>query len=160
VAGEAWSAHSTGAENTAYSIAHPTEYIHTAAEDAGVWNAEDPQDLWNGAENAKTIYDPCPAGYRVPLYDSSLPMWSGSFDENWTIGKDNYRFAYGDIVFPVGGYIDCWTPDYAKTGARAHFWAASWYDASRGNCLYYREGSYYSQKFHKAKAGNVRCVAE
>ena len=37
------------------------------------------------------------------------------------------------------------------------------YDAERSNCLYYRgdkENKYYSQKFHKAKAGSVRCVAE
>ena len=159
VAGEAWTAkgeHIT----TAYSIAHPTEYAHIKEVDAGVWNVDDPKDLWNTEANGKTIYDPCPAGYRVPLYDSSLPMWKGSFGDDWTIDKDNFRFAYGDIVFPVGGYIDCWTPGYAKVGERTHIWASKWYDAERSTCLYYRDGKFYSQKFHKAKAGSVRCVAE
>jgi hypothetical protein len=76
------------------------------------------------------------------------------------VDQANYRFAYGDVVFPVGGYIDCWTPGYEKVGLRTHVWAAKWYDAERSNCMYYREGKYYSQKFHKAKAGSVRCVAE
>lgn len=57
-------------------------------------------------------------------------------------------------------FIDCWTPGYEKVGLRTHIWGAKWYDAERATCLYYREGKYYSQKFHKAKAGSVRCVAE
>ena len=162
VAGTAWTAkgeHIT----TAYSIAHPTEYAHIKEVDAGVWNVDDPKDLWNDENNKKTIYDPCPVGYRVPLYDSSLPMWKGSFGDDWVLDGEHYRFSYGDIVFPVGGYIDCWTPDYSKTGERTHIWASKWYDAERATCLYYRgdkENKYYSQKFHKAKAGSVRCVAE
>ena len=159
VSGEAWTAHGE-LITTEYSIAHPTEYAHIANVDDGVWNSEDPKDLWNTAENKKTIYDPCPAGYRVPLYDSSLPMWKGEFGEAWTIDKEHFRFAYGEITFPVGGYIDCWTPSYSKVGERTHVWAAKWYDEKRSTSMYYREGSYYSQKFHKAKAGSVRCVAE
>ena len=162
VAGEAWTAHGEHI-TTEYSIQHPTEYAHVKDVDEGVWNVDDPKDLWNTSENKKTIYDPCPAGYRVPLYDSSLPMWAGNFDnENWTIGDAN-RFSFGDIVFPIAGYIDCWTPSYAKVGERTHVWASSWYDDTRSNCMYYRgdkSNKYYSQKFHKAKAGSVRCVAE
>ena len=162
VAGTAWTAkgeHIT----TAYSIAHPTEYAHIPEVDEGVWNVDDPKDLWNDANDHKTIYDPCPVGYRVPLYDSSLPMWKGSFGDDWVLDGDHFRFSYGDIVFPIGGYIDCWTPGYEKTGARTHVWASKWYDAQRSTCMYYRgdkENKYYSQKFHKAKAGSVRCVAE
>ena len=162
VAGEAWTAH-TELVNTEYTIAHPTEYVHIPEVDDGVWNADDPQDLWNTSENGKTIYDPCPAGYRVPLYDSSLPMWAGSFGADWVIDGDNYRFSFGDVVFPVGGYIDCWTPGYEKTGVRTHVWASKWYDEKRATCMYFRgdkDEKYYSQKFHKAKAGSVRCVAE
>ena len=159
VAGTAWTAH-TQTENTEYAIAHPTEYIHVPEVDSGVWNKDDPKDLWNTEDNKKTIYDPCPAGYRVPVFDENLPMWSGSFGDGWTIDQANFRFAYGENVFPVGGYIDCWTPGYEKTGLRTHIWGTKWYDDVRSTCLYYREGKYYSQKFHKAKAGSVRCVAE
>ena len=158
VAGEAWTAHGE-LVTTEYSVAHPTEYAHIKEVDPGVWNVDDPKDLWNTEDNKKTVYDPCPPGYRVPLYDKSLPMWSGSFGSEWTLTEAN-RFSFGDIVFPVGGYIDCWSPGYSKVGERTHIWAASWYDAERATCLYYRQGAYYAQKFHKAKAGSVRCVAE
>jgi len=158
VAGEAWTAHGE-LVTTEYSVAHPTEYAHIKEVDPGVWNVDDPKDLWNTEDNKKTVYDPCPPGYRVPLYDKTLPMWSGSFGSEWTLTEAN-RFSFGDVVFPVGGYIDCWSPGYAKVGERTHIWAASWYDAERATCLYYRQGAYYAQKFHKAKAGSVRCVAE
>ena len=159
VAGTEWTSMSA-LITTDYSVAHPTLYAHIVEVDDGVWNSEDPKTLWNSSENEKTIYDPCPPGYRVPLFNDSLPMWSGSFSADWTIDKDHFRFAYGEITFPVGGYIDCWSPSYSKTGQRTHIWSANWYDNKRSTCLYYREGSYYSQKFHKAKAGSVRCVAE
>ena len=158
MAGEAWTAHGE-LVTTEYSVAHPTEYAHIKEVDPGVWNVDDPKDLWNTEDNKKTVYDPCPPGYRVPLYDNTLPMWSGSFGSEWTLTEAN-RFSFGDVVFPVGGYIDCWSPGYSKVGERTHIWAASWYDAERATCLYYRQGAYYAQKFHKAKAGSVRCVAE
>ena len=159
VAGTAWTYHKE-LITTDYSVAHPTEYASVPEVDAGVWNADDPQDLWNTADNKKTIYDPCPPGYRVPLYDKTLPMWAGS-DEGFTY--DGNRVSYGDFHFTVAGYIDCWSAGYTYANTRTHIWASSWYDAERSTCAYFRldkDPKYYAQKYHKAKAGSVRCVAE
>jgi hypothetical protein len=159
VAGTAWTYHQA-LITTAYSIEHPTEYASVPEVDAGVWNADDPQDLWADAEGKKTIYDPCPPGYHVPAYDKSLPMWAGA-DEGFTF--EGNRVSYGDFHFTVSGYLDCWSASYAYANLRTHVWANKWYDAERSNCMYFRldkDPKYYSQKFHKAKAGSVRCVAE
>ena len=159
VAGTAWTYHQA-LITTAYSIEHPTEYASVPEVDAGVWNADDPQDLWADADGNKTIYDPCPPGYRVPAYDKSQPMWAGS-DEGFTF--DGSRISYGDFHFTVAGYLDCWSASYAYSNLRTHVWANKWYDAERSNCMYFRldkDPKYYSQKFHKAKAASVRCVAE
>ena len=159
VAGTAWTYHKE-LITTDYSVAHPTEYASVPEVDAGVWNAGDPQDLWNTEDNKKTVYDPCPPGYRVPLYDKSLPMWAGT-DEGFTF--DGNRVSYGDFHFTVAGYIDCWSASYAYSNLRTHIWASKWYDAERSTCAYFRldkDPKYYSQKFHKAKAGSVRCVVE
>ena len=159
VAGTAWTYHKE-LITTDYSVAHPTEYASVPEVDAGVWNADDPQDLWNTADNKKTIYDPCPPGYRVPLYDKTLPMWAGS-DAGFTY--DGNRVSYGDFHFTVAGYIDCWSAGYTYANTRTHIWASSWYDAERSTCAYFRldkDPKYYAQKYHKAKAGSVRCVAE
>ena len=158
VAGTAWTYHQE-LITTDYSIAHPTEYASVPEVDDGVWNADDPQDLWN-ADNKKTIYDPCPPGYRVPLYDKNLPMWAGS-DEGFVF--DGNRVSYGDFHFTVAGYIDCWSAGYAYSNLRTHVWASKYYDDKRSTCMYFRldkDPKYYSQKFHKAKAGSVRCVVE
>ena len=159
VAGTAWTYHKE-LITTDYSIAHPTEYASVPEVDAGVWNADDPQDLWNTADDKKTVYDPCPPGYRVPLYDKSLPMWAGT-DEGFTF--DGNRVSYGDFHFTVAGYIDCWSAGYSYANLRTHIWASKWYDAERSTCAYFRldkDPKYYAQKYHKAKAGSVRCVAE
>ncbi|MBR0053392.1 MAG: hypothetical protein IJP73_05775 [Bacteroidales bacterium] len=159
VAGTAWTYHKE-LITTDYSVAHPTEYASVPEVDAGVWNADDPQDLWNTADDKKTVYDPCPPGYRVPLYDKSLPMWAGT-DEGFTF--DGNRVSYGDFHFTVAGYIDCWSAGYSYANLRTHIWASKWYDAERSTCAYFRldkDPKYYAQKYHKAKAGSVRCVAE
>ena len=161
VAGTNWSKHPEKI-TTEYSVAHPTEYAYVPEVDAGVWNVDDPQDLWNAGDNAKTVYDPCPPGYRVPVYDKTLPMWAGS-DEGFTFEDGGFRFKYGDFLFTVAGYLDCWGASYAYSNLRTHVWADKWYDAERSTCMYMRldkDPKYYSQKFHKAKAGSVRCVAE
>ena len=159
VAGTAWTYHKE-LISTEYSVQHPTEYASVPEVDDGVWNADDPQDLWNAEDNKKTVYDPCPPGYRVPVYDKTLPMWAGS-DEGFTF--DGNRVSYGDFLFTVAGYIDCWSASYAYSNLRTHVWASKWYDEKRSTCMYFRldkDPKYYSQKFHKAKAGSVRCVAE
>ena len=158
VAGTEWTYHKE-LISTEYSIAHPTEYASVPEVDDGVWNADDPQDLWN-AEDKKTIYDPCPPGYRVPLYDKSLPMWAGS-DEGFAF--DGNRVSYGDFHFTIAGYLDCWGASYAYSSLRTHVWASKWYDDKRSTCMYFRldkDPKYYAQKFHKAKAASVRCVVE
>ncbi len=161
VAGTEWTYHKETI-STAYSIQHPTEYASVPEVDAGVWNADDPQDLWNAGDNKKTVYDPCPPGYRVPVYDKTLPMWAGT-DEGFTFEDGGFRFKYGDFLFTVAGYLDCWGASYAYSNLRTHVWADKWYDAERSTCMYMRldkTPKYYSQKFHKAKAASVRCVAE
>lgn len=159
VAGTAWTYHKE-LISTEYSIQHPTEYASVPEVDDGVWNTEDPKDLWNTEDGKKTLYDPCPPGYRVPVYNSELPMWKGS-DEGFTF--DGNRVSYGDFHFTVAGYLDCWGASYAYSNLRTHVWASKWYDEKRATCMYFRldkDTKYYSQKFHKAKAGSVRCVAE
>lgn len=159
VAGTEWTYHKE-LISTEYSIQHPTEYASVPEVDDGVWNSEDLTDLWNSEGDKKAIYDPCPPGYRVPLRDGGEPMWTKSA-EGWTF-EDN-RFSYGDFTFTVAGYLDCWGASYAYSNLRSHIWAAKSYDTKRGGALYHRgdkDPRYYDTKFHKAKAGSVRCVAE
>lgn len=49
-----------------YAVSHPNVLLSMSSSSSGNWCENQPKDLW-GAE--KTIYDPCPEGYRVPDYD-------------------------------------------------------------------------------------------
>jgi hypothetical protein len=50
------------------SIRKPTTYFSADASFAGDWLPARQNDLWNAAGDLKSIYDPCPVGWRVALY--------------------------------------------------------------------------------------------
>ena len=56
-----------GANGLAYSISHPTEFINRGDQYDWITDGQGGLDwtLW-GEGVAKTVWDPCPAGYRVP----------------------------------------------------------------------------------------------
>lgn len=91
-----------GSEGLAYSIAHPAEFIN---EDGETVSARDwfsaggsGQDshLW-GADGVKTVWDPCPQGYRVPSeaeVNFDFNFLSDNFDEMGYI-SNNGLYSYG-----------------------------------------------------------------
>ncbi|MBQ9185112.1 MAG: hypothetical protein IJ151_04505 [Bacteroidales bacterium] len=145
----------------AQATADPTLLGHI---NNGDWlNAAD-NTLWSDDE--KTIYDPCPAGYRVPKRDSSKPFWSSNlftaagWNGNTTVGW----FTIGNPVatFPLAGYRD----DYGVSGFthvydRVLYWTSYASSAASGYGSDIRYGSSAKLKeCPKARAGYVRCVVE
>lgn len=56
-------------------------------------------DLWGGVSNTKSAYDPCPAGYRIPL--KSEETWAGLAAAQGTF-KD-YGCTFNGINYPNAG---------------------------------------------------------
>ena len=54
----------TGIQSVAYTIAHPTVQINNG--DANSWMSEAEYGTLPWRDDVKTIYDPCPVGWRVP----------------------------------------------------------------------------------------------
>ena len=143
------------------SIANPTLMGHKDNED---WLSTPDNTLWNN--EAKSIYDPCPPGYRVPALDTAQPMWSSDLSTvaGWGVDTGKYWFKMGNpaAVFPFAGYRD----DYgvgSMTHAydRAVIWAAQNENDVRGKMLNVRGSSTHALgSAPKARAGSVRCVAE
>ena len=143
------------------SIANPTLMGHKDNED---WLSAPDNTLWNN--DAKSIYDPCPPGYRVPALDESQPMWSSDLSAvaGWGVDAGKYWFKMGEpaAVFPFAGYRD----DYgvgSMTHAydRAVIWAAQNNNDVKGSMLNVRgESTHALGSAPKARAGSVRCVAE
>ena len=143
------------------SIANPRLLGH--ANDVN-WMTEDDDTLWDDVE--KTIYDPCPPGYRVPARASDKPFWGSDLTKaaGWSADGANGYLTIGDpvAVFPIAGYRD----DYdvggmAKVGTRTLYWTAHGGGGKGyGADLRYDKLSYKLSSPAKARLGSVRCVAE
>lgn len=125
------------------AISNPgTFYSYNKTPDTrGDWQATSHRtDLWGGENNTtdwydpsgvghKTIYDPCPAGYRVP--DAKVLQEVGAKAERWEISNglalqdkeainSNSPFAstFSTLAYPLGeGKYDYWPYAGAKWGS-------------------------------------------
>ena len=150
------------------SIANPTLMGHKDNED---WLSTPDNTLWNN--EAKSIYDPCPPGYRVPACNTEQPMWNSDLSAvaGWAVDAGNYWFKMGNpaAVFPFAGYRDDYGVGYrddygvgSMTHAydRAVIWSAQNENDVKGKMLNVRGSSTHALgSAPKARAGSVRCVA-
>ena len=141
------------------SIAKPRLLGHI---DNGDWTIDLDNNYWTQSD--KTIYDPCPAGYRVP-YNTAGSLWAAdvSAQAGWGIDATNGWLKVGDAVFPIAGYRD----DYSvggitKVGVRTLYWFAKAASdtAGAGADLRQDKGTYKFGSAPKARLGSVRCVVE
>lgn len=130
----------------------------------GDWSDQVDETLWQ--DEGKTIYDPCPVGYRVPPRNSNVPFWTSdlSAQTGWAVDATNGWLTIGDpvAVFPIAGYRDDYSVgDMAKVGARTLYWTAHGSEAKAACAdLRYDKGTFMLGSAPKARLGSVRCVAE
>ena len=141
------------------SIKNPTTYYYDGSDAEPkycYWESSDNTELWKDSE--KTIYDPCPAGYRVPKYDSSLAMWHYNVADGWTSDATNGWFKYGNITFPYAGYASGATHNYG--GLRTVIWSSKYNSSERSYAAYLRSDKtpiYNYNSYYKAYLASVRC---
>ncbi len=134
---------------------------------SGDWIDVTDNNLW--VDEAKTMYDPCPPGYRVPARISADPIHSSDYSAvtGWSENKDYHIFTMGDpaAVFPFSGYLDDYDPagGIAKNGLRTIFWTAHKNSDAAGYCMNIRESTsggnaHKLSSAGKSRAGSVRCV--
>ena len=119
--------------------------------------------LWQN--EVKTMYDPCPPGYRVPARDTESAFHSSDLSTatGWQDNAANNWFALGDplAVFPFAGYRDDYSPG-GMTHAydRGAYWTAYASQAPKAYYVNVRTGSAHARaEAGKSRAGSVRCVA-
>ena len=132
----------------------------------GDWCLVPDNEFWADAE--KTLYDPCPPGYRVSRKTTSVPFWSAdlSAQAGWGVDLNAGWPKLGSpdaSVFPIAGYRD----DYdvggmAKVGSRTLYWVSQASDDAKGPGadLRYDKGTFVFGSAPKARLGSVRCVVE
>ena len=145
------------------SIANPRLLGHI---NNGDWCLVGDDEFWADAE--KTIYDPCPPGYRVSQKNTAAPFWSAdlSAQAGWSINTAAGWLKIGTpdpAIFPIAGYRD----DYevgglAKVGVRTLYWTSQASSEAKGPGADLRsdKGTYVFGSAPKARLGSVRCVVE
>ena len=146
----------------AESIAHPRLLGHI---DNGNWMTTVDESLWSNT--SKTIYDPCPPGYRVPARNTNKDFWSSDLTgkAGWQIDGTNGWLTLGNpvAVFPIAGYRDDYSVGgMAKVGVRTLYWTAQGSEAKAyGADLRFDKGTYLGNgSAPKARLASIRCVVE
>lgn len=105
-----------------------------------LWNKND--DLWGGVSKKKTIYDPCPYGYKVP--DGELKKLFSSSSSNWTWNGNGGEYSNGQtyLFFPYAG----WKGDDVRRVSRTHAWMKV------GQAGDYQDASFNSSTFHRGRS--------
>ena len=140
------------------SIASPRLLGHLDNND---WVNIPNNEYWS--ETEKTLYDPCPAGYRVPNRTGSFWASDVSAQAGWSINAAAGWLKVGTGVFPIAGYRDDYgVGSMAKVGARTLYWFARAASDSKGAGADLRQdkGTYVFGSAPKARLGSVRCIVE
>ena len=120
--------------------------------------------LWGGADisvttfAAKTVFDPCPAGWRVPPYTGNKSPWDGYSSGTYA----NYSILLTGIgYYPATGCRLDATGALSSVGTDGFFWAAS-PGSTLARSLYFSSSgsisSYYS--VYRAYGFAIRCVKD
>ena len=131
----------------------------------GDWCLVTNNEFWADAE--KTIYDPCPPGYRVSKKNTGVPFWSSdlSAQAGWGVNLTAGWLKLGSpdaSVFPIAGYRDDYSVDgMAKVGVRTLYWTSQASDDAKGPGADLRSDKAWTfGSAPKARLGSVRCVVE
>jgi hypothetical protein len=121
-------------------------------------------ELW-GHSGSKTIYDPCPSGWRVPVNSNMLSdtsPWAGFTKDNG--GTWNSGYSWGaNAAYPVTGYRVYNGGGLLNVGNYGYYWIASPSSSTSYNAthLNFRNGSVIDNYTHlRANGCTVRCVKE
>ena len=154
----------------AYTTANPTTFIGGYYDWYYTDSSSTDNTRWTTSESNKSIYDPCPAGWRVPDGGED-GVWSKArasssyFDYTYDSTNKGMNFsgkfgANQTIWYPASGYRGNNDGSFYNVGYYGHYWSASLY-----NIEYYLRFSYDgwvdpSDDGSRACGRSVRCLQE
>ena len=133
----------------AYAVTHPTTFISNAdvySNRDWYYTGDNTTDntRWTESENAKSVYDPCPAGWRVP--DGGTDgIWGTAGFNNPTFDGTNMGKTFSNngigIWYPAAGYL-AYDNVLSNAGTSLYCWTATpWPDSAKAINLYFKSGS-------------------
>ncbi|MDR3118201.1 MAG: fimbrillin family protein [Mediterranea sp.] len=157
---------STNAKGIVESIQKPTTFFAslTGSGTTGNWLPVHDYELWGHSGN-KTIYDPCPMGWRVPVnygMSADTTPWYGLANPTFSNGDDAAANWGTNAIYPAAGNR---THNYGRienVGVNGNYYTASQYNGNSSveKLLFHSNvvHSYYG--YYKANGESIRCVKE
>ena len=154
-----------------YVTANPTTFVMDSSSPYDWLYSSYDNTLWTTSGKTKSIYDPCPPGWRIPdgdVWSTSLGSLSSFTDsslyDNTNEGM-NFSGRFGNastIWYPASGFRNCLSSgSLGFVGAHGYYWSASPY-SYYASCLTFDYDGYVglSYNYDRAFGLSVRCVKD
>lgn len=137
-----------------------------------LWSMEKTKTSYNDNAVVKTVYDPCPAGFKMPASKAFTGFTTngqgtgsmntnGAWDNGWNF---NNKVSSPDatVYFPASGYRDLGDGSLTNVGSNGYSWSAGTFnDTYRGcNLDFYRWHVAPQNQSYRSYGFSVRPVAE
>ena len=155
----------------AYAVAHPTTFIRKNSKNYDWYYTGSSSTDNTRWQSSKTIYDPCPPGWKVPGGGSS-GVWSkaagssSSFSYSWNSTNKGMNFSgkfgsAGTIWYPAAGCLDYDDGSLKYVGYSGYSWSCTPSDDDAYSLsLNYNGNVYLSNYYYRASGRSVRCLQE
>ena len=150
----------------AYATEHPTTFITYNSSNYDWYYSGDSSTDNTRWQSAKTIYDPCPAGWRVPDGGSNGVWNKAGFDDQSYDSSDEGMLFGSDISspatwYPAAGCRSINDGDLDYVGSSGYYWSVT----PNVSCAYYLgfngSGLVYPTYYNcRAYGQSVRCLQE
>lgn len=157
----------------AYSVKYPMLFFYKWSGSTATAAADNITGInsWGGEYGqSKSVYDPCPEGWRVPSGKKTSNYWNSPWSTytysgittgvSWTVSNTNYGIWSNTGIYPVPGYRRNNDASLWSVGSTGYYWASTASNAD-GYALYLNYyGTDPSNSLSRAYGNSVRCVKE
>ena len=155
-----------------FATAHPKTFITSYGDWYRTGLSSTDNIRWTTSESSKSIYDPCPVGWRVPD-GGDEGVWSKALGSSSMFNdvSDNYRFCcvnfsgkFGSastICYPVSGFLGYDNRRLFYVGVVGYYWSASLRPQGKSAyALSFNDSAWPSYYDYCANGYSVRCLQE
>lgn len=151
-----------------YAILNPTTFVKGSNSSVAMYDwhyASRDNTLWTTSDKTKSIYDPCPAGWRVPDGGSN-GIWSKAGFDDTTYDRTNRGISFSisspsTTWYPASGCRNGNYGSFEDVGNYGYYWSAS----PSSHFAYYLNfdlngGVHPSYNDRRSSGYSVRCIQE
>ena len=147
-----------------YVTANPTTFVTAGSSSDYDWHYSSRDNtLWTTSDKTKSIYDPCPVGWRVPDGGSN-GIWSkaGFADTEYDSTNKGISFSISSSSttwYPASGYRNDNDGGLNSVGYHGRYWSASPYSYYAYYLFFSYDGRVNpSNYYYRARGYSVRCL--